>query len=110
MLYLRNIRINKKLEANKARYGSAQTTEFDNTENRTFMRDSNLAESGSVGPIEDVSEDFDKMNRGYDVMTESQKVEKLQKRLAEQETELEIVKREPTPSEYPVIRTLRHWT
>jgi hypothetical protein len=44
-------------EANKARYGSAQTTEFDNTENRAFMRDSNLAESGSVGPIEDVSKD-----------------------------------------------------
>jgi hypothetical protein len=43
------------------------------------MRDSNLAESGSVGPVEDVSEDFDKMNRGQDVMTESQKVEKLQK-------------------------------
>jgi hypothetical protein len=74
------------------------------------MRDSNLAESGSVGPIEDVSKDFDKMNPGHDVMTESQKVEKLQKRLAEQETELEIVKREPTPSEYPVVRTLRHWT
>ena len=84
-------------EANKTRYGTAQTTEFDKTENRTFMRDSNLAESGSVGPIEDVSKDFDKMNRGHDVMTESQKVEKLQKRLAEQETELEIVKREPTP-------------
>jgi hypothetical protein len=67
------------------------------------MRDSNLAESGSVGPIEDVSKDFDKMNPGHDVMTESQKVEKLQKRLAEQETEFEIVKREPTPSEYPVV-------
>ena len=34
------------------------------------------------------------MNRGQDVITESQKVEKLQKRLTEQETELEIVKRE----------------
>jgi hypothetical protein len=52
--------------------------------------------------IGDVSEDFDKMNRGQDDITESQKVEKLQKRLTEQETELEIVKREPTPSEYPV--------
>jgi hypothetical protein len=67
MLYLRNIRINKKLRLRKRQtrlYGSAQTTEFDNTENRTFMRDSNLAEPGSVGPIEDVSKDFDKMNRG----------------------------------------------
>jgi len=43
---------------------------------------------------EDVSEDFDKMNRGQDIITESQKVEKLQKRLTEQETELEIVKKE----------------
>ena len=42
------------------------------------------------------------MNRGQDVITESQKVEKLQKRLTEKQTELEIVKREPTPSEYPV--------
>jgi hypothetical protein len=42
------------------------------------------------------------MNRGQDEITESQKLEKLQKRLTEQETELEIVKREPTLSEYPV--------
>ena len=74
------------------------------------MHDSNPAESGSVGTIEDVSEDFSKMNRGQDLITESQNVEKLQKRLTEQETELEIVKREPTPSEYPVVRTLRHRT
>jgi len=44
-------------ESHKAKYGSAQTTEFDNTENRTFMHDLNRAESGSVGPVEDVSED-----------------------------------------------------
>ena len=37
------------------------------------------------------------MNRGQDEITESQKVEKLQKRLTKQEAELEIVKREPTP-------------
>jgi len=49
-------------EFHKNREGSGQTTEFDNTENRTFMQDSNPAQSGSVGPIEDVSEDFSKMN------------------------------------------------
>jgi hypothetical protein len=97
-------------ESHKNTESSGQTTEFDNTENRTFMHDSNPAESGSVGPIEDVSEDFSKMNMGQALITESQNVEKLQKRLTEQETELEIVKREPTPSEYPVVRTLRHRT
>ena len=49
-------------EFHKNREGSGQTTEFDNTENRTFMQDSNPAQSGSVGPMEDVSEDFSKMN------------------------------------------------
>lgn len=39
-------------ESHRAKYGSAQTTEFDNTENRTFLQDSNLAESGSFSPVE----------------------------------------------------------
>ena len=98
---------------NKARYGSGsdQATEFATFDEKSnIQRGLNLANSSSVDPVEDVSEDFDKMKRGQDVITESQKVEKLQKRLTEQETELEIVKREPTPSEYPVVRTLRHWT
>jgi hypothetical protein len=45
-------------KSHKNTESSGQTTEFDNTENRTFMHDSNPAQSGSVGPIEDVSEDF----------------------------------------------------
>jgi hypothetical protein len=40
----------------------------------------NLAKSGSVGPVEDVSEDFDKMNRGQDVITESGRIKKLEQR------------------------------
>jgi hypothetical protein len=87
-------------EGNKARYGSGseQATEFAPFDEKSnISRDSNLAKSDSVGPTGDVSEDFDKMNRGQDEITESQKVEKLQKRLTEQETELEIVKREPYP-------------
>jgi hypothetical protein len=76
MLYLRNLR----KESHKNREGSGQTTEFDNTENRRLLRDSNLAESGSVGPVEDVSdsEDFDRMNRGQDVMTESERAKRLE--------------------------------
>jgi hypothetical protein len=95
-------------EGNKARYGSGseQATEFAPFDEKSnISRDSNLAKSDSVGPIWDVSEDFDKMNRGQDVITESEKEEKLQKRMTEQETELEIVKREPTPSEYPMVGT-----
>ena len=54
---------------------SEQTTEyapFD--ENGNNLQDSNLAESGSFGPVEGVSEDFSKMNRGQDEITESQKI------------------------------------
>ena len=55
--------------------GSQQSTEFaPSDENGNILRDSNLAKSGSVGPVEDVSEDFSKMNRGQDVITESQKI------------------------------------
>ena len=74
-------------EGNKARYetGSEQATEFAPfDESGNIQRDSNLAKSGSSGPVEDVSEDFSKMNRGQDVITESQKVQKLQNRLSEQ--------------------------
>jgi hypothetical protein len=35
--------------------------------------------------IEDVSEDFSKMDRGQDVITESEKVKKLEQRLNESE-------------------------
>jgi hypothetical protein len=37
------------------------------------LQDSNLAKSDSVGPVEDVSEDFSKMNRGQDVITEKER-------------------------------------
>ena len=48
----------------KAKYGSGQTAEFDEN-----VRDLNPAETGSVGPVEDESEDFSKMDRGQDVIT-----------------------------------------
>jgi hypothetical protein len=56
-------------EGNKARYeaGSEQASEFAEGEDSARK---NLAENGSVGPVEDVSEDFSKMNRGQDVITE----------------------------------------
>jgi hypothetical protein len=49
--------------------GSEQTSElapFD--KNSNISRDLNLTKSDSVSPIEDVSEDFSKMNRGQDVI------------------------------------------
>ena len=55
--------------------GSEQTTEyapFDESGNN--LQDGRLAESGSFGPVEGVSEDFSKMNRGQDEITESQKI------------------------------------
>ena len=55
--------------------GSEQTSEFAPfDENGNIQQDSNLANSGSVGPVEDVSEDFGKMNRGQDVITESERI------------------------------------
>jgi hypothetical protein len=55
--------------------GSEQATEFaDPGVNSKILQDSNLAEPGSIGPVEDVSdsasEDFENMNRGVDVMAE----------------------------------------
>jgi hypothetical protein len=48
----------------------------------------NLAESGSSGPIEDVSEDFSKMNRGQeDVLTESGRIRRPETQLTELDAE-----------------------
>ena len=81
-------------ESHKYREGSEQTTEFDNTENRTFTHDLNPAQSGPVGPIEDVSEDSSKMNRDQDVITESEWIKKLEQRLNEAEEERMILRQE----------------
>ena len=58
------------------------------------MQDSNLAESGSVGPVEDISEDFSKMNRGQDAMTESERAKKLEQRLGQAEEERTMLRQE----------------
>ena len=50
-------------------------------------------ENGSFGPVE-VSEDFSKMNRGPDVITESQKIKKLEQRLNESEEERSLLRQE----------------
>jgi hypothetical protein len=58
---------------NEARYesGSEQSTEFADSDKRSnTLQDSNLAENSSAGPVEYVSEDFSKMNRSQDVITE----------------------------------------
>ena len=57
-------------KASHAKYetGAEQASEFaDSGERSNVLRDSNLAESGSVGPVEDVSdsEDFSKMKKCY---------------------------------------------
>jgi hypothetical protein len=60
-------------EASNVRYetGTEQASEFADSDKRSnILRDPNLAEKGSVGPVEDVSEDFSQMNRGTDVITE----------------------------------------
>jgi hypothetical protein len=50
--------------------GSEQATEFAPSDENGNIQPINLwAESGSSGPVEDVSEDFSKMNRGQDVIT-----------------------------------------
>src|ERR671911_2604376 len=51
-------------------------------------------ENGSFGPVEDVSEDFSKMNRGPDVITDSQKIKKLEQRLNESEEERSLLRQE----------------
>jgi hypothetical protein len=81
-------------ESHKNREGSGQTTEFDNTENRTFVQDSNLAESGSFGPIEGISENFSRMNRGQDVMTELERAKNLEPRLADAKEERSFLRQE----------------
>jgi hypothetical protein len=51
--------------------GSQQSTEFaPSDESSNISPDSPRANSSSVGPVEDVSEDFSQMNRGTDVITE----------------------------------------
>ena len=52
----------------------------------------NPAQSGPVGPIEDVSEDSSKMNRGQDVITESERIKKLEQRLTESDAERNILR------------------
>ncbi|HYZ65451.1 MAG TPA: hypothetical protein VE574_01865, partial [Nitrososphaeraceae archaeon] len=84
-------------EGNKARFetGSEQASEFaDSGERGNVLRDSNLAEPSSVGPVEDVSEDFDKMNRGHDVVTESERAKRLEQRLNESEEERSLLRQE----------------
>jgi hypothetical protein len=75
---------------NESRYGSGseEATEFaDQGESSNISRDSNLAESGSVGPVEDVSEDLSQMNRGPDVLTESERIRRQETPLAKLEAE-----------------------
>jgi hypothetical protein len=71
-----------------------KSTEFDTDENRDSPRDKNLSADGSVGPIEDVSEDFDKMNRGQDVVTESERIKRLEERITQVEEEKEMIREE----------------
>lgn len=86
-------------EGNKARHesGSEQATEFaDSGESGNIQRDSNLANSSSSGPVEDVSdsEDFEKMNRGPDVITEAERARRLTKQLEEADNERSMLRRE----------------
>ena len=82
-------------EGNKVRYGSEQATEFaDSGESCGNQRDSNLAKSSSFDRIEDVSEDFSKMNRGQDVITEKERAKLLSKELEEAEGERNMLKHE----------------
>ena len=79
-------------ESHKNRDKSGQTTEFKNGDN---LQDLNPAKSGSFDPVGDISEDFDKtMDREHGVMTQSERIEMIEKQPNEQATELEIVKEE----------------
>src|SRR5918995_1398331 len=51
-------------------------------------------ENGSVGPVEDVSEDFSKMNRGPDVITEKERAKMLSKELEEADSERSLLRHE----------------
>jgi hypothetical protein len=66
--------------------GSQQSTEFASfDENGNISPDSTRANSSSVGPIEDVSEDLSKMNRGTDVITKKERAKMVSKQLEEAE-------------------------
>ena len=58
------------------------------------MHDLNPAQSGPVGLIKDVSEDFSKMNRDQDVITGSERIKKLEQRLNEAEEERLFLRQE----------------
>jgi hypothetical protein len=61
-------------EAQLEQGGSNQSTEFAPfDENSNISPAATRAKSDSVGPVEDVSEDFSKMNRGQDVITEKER-------------------------------------
>src|SRR5919112_2155202 len=75
--------------------GSEQTPEFAPfDENGNIQPDSTRAKSDSFGPVEDVSEDFEKMNRGQDVVTESERAKRLEQRLNESEEERTMLRQE----------------
>jgi hypothetical protein len=74
-------------EASHKRYesGQQQATEFaDSGENGNNLQDSNLAGS----------ETFEGMNRGQDIVTDSERVEKLKERISQVEEEKEMIRRE----------------
>ena len=82
-------------EAQLEQAGSQQSTEFaPSDESGNISPDSTRAKSSSVGPVEDVSEDFSKMNRGQDVITEKERAKMLSKELEEAEVERNLLKRE----------------
>ena len=73
----------------------SRATEFASfDENGNISPDSTRAKSDSFGPVEDVSEDFSKMNREQDVITESERIKKLEQRLTESDAERDILRRE----------------
>src|SRR5918999_5333493 len=75
--------------------GSQQSTEFASFDENGNIQPANLrAESGSLGPVEDVSEDFSKMNRGPDVITEKERAKMLSKELEEAESERSMLRHE----------------
>jgi hypothetical protein len=75
--------------------GSGQVSEYaDSGENGNIQPDSTRAESDSSGEKGQYSEDFNKVNRGHDVITQTERIKKLENRLNEQEIELDIVKKQ----------------
>src|ERR671910_845037 len=51
-------------------------------------------ENGSFGPVEDVSEDFSKMNRGPNIITEKERIKKLEQELEEADSERSLLRHE----------------